>query len=219
VTLSINPATYVITVPQADLLPVSGSLYELDVDAFRLALKDWEDSELGMAMPDTHSHATQRTLSGETYARQVEILAPYTVTFEEVGPPYRVKCVGANHNISDVQNLNNVSLIIGNSAGLIAVATGAGPSAPDIAAAVWDEPVAAHVAAGSFGELEGGNMQLTIEQVTMLREMYKLLGLDPAFQAKHGKTYIRVPADGSLIDIQMTEAGSGASKTVTKQRL
>ena len=122
--ISINWLTRVITVPQADLTLISGTRYRLDVDAFRLALKDIEDSDEGMAMPDTHSHATQRTLSGVTYARQLEIINGYTVTFEDVGTPYRVECVGANHNIADVQNTNNVSLVIGNSAGLIVVETG-----------------------------------------------------------------------------------------------
>lgn len=122
--LSINWLTRVITVPQADLTLIAGTRYRLDVDAFRLALKDLEDSEEGMSMPDTHSHATQRTLSGVTYARQLEIINGYTVTFQDVGTPYRVECVGANHNIADVQNTNNVSLVIGNSAGLIVVETG-----------------------------------------------------------------------------------------------
>lgn len=217
--ISIDPATFVITIPQADLVHVSGSLYELDVDWFRLQLKEWEDSEVGVVMPDTHRHNTTVTLSGVTYARSVEVLSPYTVTFEAVGPPYRVRCVGANHNISDVQNLNNVSLIIGNSAGLIEVATGAGPTAAEVADAVWDEAAAAHVAPGSFGEIQAGVISLTVEQITMLREMYKLLGLDPLWQAVIDKYNIRVPADGSAIHIQMTHAGSGDAKTVTKRRL
>lgn len=122
--ISINWATRVITVPQADLTLIAGTRYRLDVDAFRMALKDIEDSEEGMGMPDTHAHATQRTLSGVTYARQFEIINGYTVTFQDVGTPYRVECVGANHNIADVQNTNNVSLVVGNSAGLIVVETG-----------------------------------------------------------------------------------------------
>jgi hypothetical protein len=51
--ISINWATKVITVPQADLALVAPGLYELDVDTFRLALKDIEDSEAGMAFPAT----------------------------------------------------------------------------------------------------------------------------------------------------------------------
>jgi hypothetical protein len=131
VAISINWATRVITVPQADLTLISGTRYRLDVDAFRLALKDLEDSEDGMSMPDTHSHATQRTLSGVTYARQLEIINGYTVTFQDVGTPYRVECVGANHNIADVQVTNNVSLVIGNSAGLIVVETGVSGLTPE----------------------------------------------------------------------------------------
>lgn len=217
--ISVDLTTFTIQIPQADLAFVGGSLYELDVNAFRLQLKDWEDGEIGMAQPVTHRHNTTLALSGTTYARSVEILAPYSITFEQLGPPYRVRCVGANHNISDVQNLNGVSLIIGNSAGLIEVATGAGPSAADIADAVWDEPVAAHAAAGSFGELQAGVVTLTVEQVTMLREMYRMLGLDALWQAVVDKYNIRVPADGSAIHIQLLHAGSGDAKTITKQRL
>lgn len=213
--ISIDPATFVITILQSDLVHVSGSLYELDVDWFRLQLKDWEDSEVGVVMPDTHRHNTTVTLSGVTYARSVEVLSPYTVTFEAVGPPYRVRCVGANHNISDVQNLNNVSLIIGNSAGLIEVATGAGPSAADVADAVWDEAAGAHVAAGSFGELQAGVASLTAQQIALVRDMHRLLGLEVGLIVEHGELYIRAPANGSLINIQLTRAGG----TVTKQRL
>jgi hypothetical protein len=115
--ITINWSTKVISVPQADLTLVSGSIYELDVDWFRLQLKDIEDSEEGMGFPDTHRHNTAVTLSGVTYARTFEIINGYTVTFENGN--YTVQCVGANHNIADVKNVNSVSLIIGNSAGLI----------------------------------------------------------------------------------------------------
>lgn len=126
--ISINWTTKVITIPQADLTLVSAGLYELDVDVLRLALKNIEDGEEGIAFPDTHRHNTAVTLSGVTYARTFEIINGYTVTFEDVGTPYTVRCVGANHNIADVKNVNQVSLIIGNSAGLIVVASGSGLS-------------------------------------------------------------------------------------------
>lgn len=122
--ISINWATKVITVPQADLALVSPGLYELDVDAFRLALKDIEDSEAGMAFPSTHRHNTQVVLSGVTYARTFEVINGFTITFEDVGTPYTVRCAGANHNIADVKTVNQVSLIVGNSAGLQVVETG-----------------------------------------------------------------------------------------------
>ena len=134
--ISINWPTGVITIPQADLTHLSGANYELDVDWFRLQLKDLEDSEEGAVWPDTHKHSTAVSLSGVTYARQIEILDPYTITFQDVGTPYTVACVGANHNIADKKNVNQVSLIVGNSAGLIMVST-SGASPVDIADAVW----------------------------------------------------------------------------------
>lgn len=126
--ITIDWGTKVIHIPQSYLTPVSGSLYELDVDQLRRDLKDLEDSEEGMPFPDTHRHNTEVTLGGVTYARTVEIINGYTVTFEDVGTPYRVRCVGANHNLSDVMNLNNVSLIVGNAAGLIVKSVGSGLS-------------------------------------------------------------------------------------------
>jgi hypothetical protein len=127
--ISVHWPTGVITVRQADLNPLGGLLFQLDVNAFRLALKDLEDSEEGQVWPTTHNHNTELTLSGVTYARSFEIINGYTVEFEN--GMYSVACVGANHNIADVKVMNSVSLIIGNSAGLIAVA-GAGSTAGEI---------------------------------------------------------------------------------------
>lgn len=123
--VTINWLTRVILVPQSFLTLVSGVLYELDVDELRLALKEIEDSEEGLPFPDTHRHNTEVTLSGVTYARTFEIINGYTVEFED--GQYTVRCVGANHNLGDVKVANQVSLIIGNAAGLIVreVAVGA----------------------------------------------------------------------------------------------
>jgi hypothetical protein len=105
------------------------ALYELDVNALRLALKDIEDSE-GMPYPDTHRHNSEVTISGVTYARTFEIINGYTVLFDvSTYDHYSVRFVGANHNIADVRRPNTVSLIIGNSAGLITVSSGSGLSA------------------------------------------------------------------------------------------
>jgi len=122
---TINWVTKVITIPQSFLTFISGSLYELDVNELRLVLKDIEDDE-GIPFPDTHRHNTQVLLSGVTYARTFEIINGYTVTFENGN--YSVRCVGANHNLADVKNVNYVSLIVGNSAGLITVSSGSGLS-------------------------------------------------------------------------------------------
>jgi hypothetical protein len=106
-------------VPKADLplLQASPEVRELDVDWFRLELKDLEDDAEGMPFPDTHRHFTEVTLAGLTYARIVEIINGYTVEFEN--GTYTVNCTGANHNLSDVKVANSVSLIVNNAAGLI----------------------------------------------------------------------------------------------------
>lgn len=129
--ISVNWVSKVISIPQADLTFVSGSLYELDVNTFRLALKNLEDDEAGMPYPITHNHNAPVTVGGVTLARVVEIRSPYTVTFEDVGTPYSVRAVGANHNLGDVKNVNQVSLIVGNSGGLIQIASGSGLSSEE----------------------------------------------------------------------------------------
>ena len=137
--ISINPMTYVIYVPQADLTHISGVYYELDLNDFRQWLKDLEDDpDYGMWMPKTHDHNTEVTLSGITYARIIEILDPYTVEFED--GQYVVNCTGANHNLADVKVPNQVSLIVNNAAGLIVYASGSGVTQQDkldIADEVW----------------------------------------------------------------------------------
>lgn len=115
--LSINWATLVIFVPQADLNFIGGDVWGLDVNAFRLELKDIEDSIIGMAFLDTHRHNTEVLLSGVTFARIFEIINGYTVEFEDGN--YSVSASGANHNIADVKVVNQVSLIVNNAAGLI----------------------------------------------------------------------------------------------------
>ena len=119
--LSINWATRVITVPQADLTLITGTLYELDTDAFRLELKAIEASSDGMSFEDTHIHNTEVTVAGTTFARTIEIINGYSVEFED--GQYSVRLVNSNNNIFDVENgilvQNQVQVIPNNSAGLI----------------------------------------------------------------------------------------------------
>ncbi|MCK5017710.1 MAG: hypothetical protein KAS32_11665 [Candidatus Peribacteraceae bacterium] len=117
--ITINWGTKVITVPKADMTLVQSTpveIYELDLDAFRLVLKDIEDSEEGMVFPDIHNHNTEVTIGSITLARVVEILNGYTITFED--GQYAVDLVGANSNVMDVINANQVSVRANNSAGL-----------------------------------------------------------------------------------------------------
>lgn len=132
--ISVNAATRIITVPLADLTLVTaasgsfGAVYSYNVDAYRLELRDWEDSVDGMGAPSTHNHNTEVTLAGVTYARVFEQVNGYTTTFELDTPAQQVSLFGANHNIGDVQNVNGVGLIINNSAGLQTVTQGSGLS-------------------------------------------------------------------------------------------
>ncbi len=126
--ISVNWGTKVISVPQSFLTFVSGTLYALDTDVFRLALKDLEDDSPGMPFLDTHSHNTEVTIAGVTYAQTIEIINGYTVTFED--GQYAVRLDGSNNNIFDegIINRNQVSVIPTNSAGLQIVNQGSGLS-------------------------------------------------------------------------------------------
>jgi hypothetical protein len=114
--------TNIIDIAQSDLTLVSGALYELDTDAFRKSLKALEDDVEGMPFPNTHTHNTEITLFGVTFARTIEILSPYTVRFENGS--YSVRLAGSNNNIGDVGGgilvQNTVQVITQNSAGLTA---------------------------------------------------------------------------------------------------
>lgn len=124
--------TFIINVPKADLTLVSGTLYDLDTEVFRQALKDLEDDEAGIAFPDTHNRNAPVTVAGITYAQTLEVLSPYSVQFED--GTYTVRLIGSNNNIFDVENgilvQNTVSVIPTNSAGLIISVQGSGLSTP-----------------------------------------------------------------------------------------
>lgn len=139
--ISVDWDDRIILVPQSYLTPLGGGVYELDVSQFRLDLKDLEDDEIGMIFPDTHRHNTEVSLAGLILARVVEIINGYTVTFED--GQYAVNIVGANSNIADVTNVNQVSVRSFNSAGLQVVTSGSGVTEQDkldIAALVLQDP-------------------------------------------------------------------------------
>lgn len=141
--VSINWPTGVISVPQADLTLVSGTIYSMDTDQFRLDLKALEASVDGMGFLKTHIHNTEVTVAGTTFARALEILLPYSVEFED--GQYTVILQGSNNNIFDVASgilvQNQVQIISTNSAGLISTVSGSGVTAQDkidIVTGVWN---------------------------------------------------------------------------------
>jgi len=152
--ISIDPLTFVILVPKSDMTLVQSSpteIRELDLDWFRLALKAYEAAEYGIYLQKTHNHNTEVTLGSLTFARVIEILPPYTVTFED--GQYAVNLVNANSNVSDKTNVNQVSVRSANSAGLVAAtSTVTTEDVNAIADAVWDELISSHTIAGSAGK-------------------------------------------------------------------
>jgi len=147
--ISIDPLTFIISVPQADLDLVSGTIYEMDTDAFRLELKAWEANgnglDGGQTFLKTHVHNTEVTVAGTTFARALEILPPYSVEFED--GQYTVILQGSNNNIFDVAGgilvQNQVQIISTNSAGLT--------SSPEIQYASYAGGVTIDMVAGESG--------------------------------------------------------------------
>lgn len=158
--VSVDWATKIITILQSDLTFVSGNLYELDTDWFRLQLKSLEDDSEGIVFERTHKHNTEVTVVGVTYARFIEIINGYSITFENGS--YAVRLSGSNNNIFDAENsilnLNNVQVIAQNAAGLIVSVQGSGVTEQDktdIINGVWDEQTSSHTDSGTFGEKVG----------------------------------------------------------------
>ena len=118
--ITIDWPSRVISIPRADmplvqLTPVE--VRQLDLNIFRLALKDLEDGEDGIVWLDTHVHVPPASVSGIELARQVILANGYTVTFED--GQYAVNLFGANTNLQDLVNVNQVSVRANNSAGLV----------------------------------------------------------------------------------------------------
>ena len=133
--LSIDHATLVITVPQADLVLVGGTFYRMNSETyFRKNIIELLDNEDHIVLEDAILHNTEVTISGVTYARFIELINGYTVTFTP-DSAWTVEIIGSNNNLHDVDagilNQNNVQVIPTNSAGLIVVASGSGLSAAE----------------------------------------------------------------------------------------
>jgi len=117
--MNIDWITKIITIDKVDMVQIQSTpteIWQLDIPAFRLFLKDREDDNDGIQYPDTHSHNTTVEVSGAVLARVVEMINGYTITFED--GQYAVNLVGANSNLGDVVNVNQVSIRTANSAGL-----------------------------------------------------------------------------------------------------
>jgi hypothetical protein len=129
--LTIDPASKVISIPQADLNFVSGTLWELDSDAFRQLVMTDLASQEHIWMEDAYLHNGEVTVAGETFARTLEFINGYVISLEDTGSPYSVSIVGSNNNIFDIENgimdpTPLVTVLSNNSAGLIVGSGGGG---------------------------------------------------------------------------------------------
>ena len=188
--ITIDYLTRIISIEKEDMSIVQDSppapfqIYELDINDFRLTLKNIEDNPGGVPFVDTHNHNTIVTVGGVTLARVVEIINGYTVTFENGS--YAANLIGGNSNIGDVLNLNSVSVRASNSAGLVelnlanvvwneltanhltAGTTGKALSDAGSAGNPWSSPITGNTTAGTFGELVGKKL-LTIAKFLGLK--------------------------------------------------
>ena len=124
--LTFNTATYTI----------ESTASITDLPAFHAELRDWEDSEQGAIHPVTHSWKAL-DLGGGGFFYQADLLSPWVLKFPNAG----------NYTISG--NLNATVVPVAGvyverktSAAYITTAVGgSGPSASDIAAAVWQRAI------------------------------------------------------------------------------
>lgn len=128
--ISIDPATKVITVPQADCTFVSGTFYRLPSETkFRFDVNALMDDEDRIWLQPPISHNTEVTVAGVTYARFIEIINGFSITFTP-DTPWTVEITESNNNLHDVAagilNQNQVQVITTNAAGLISVSSGSG---------------------------------------------------------------------------------------------
>jgi len=118
--LSVDFVNKIIYPDRAEMVQVQTTpiaIYQMDLDKLHLDLRDREDDEDGMWGLKTHDYKGPTTLSGVTYARLIEIVNDYTVTFLP-DAAWVVQIVGGNSNVGDRVNPNNVSVQVANSAGL-----------------------------------------------------------------------------------------------------
>ena len=121
--LVVDPATREITVQQADLTHVSGTLYKMDTENFfRAELMALMDDEDYIWMPDPFTHNTEVIIAGVTYARGISIVNNYTIRFLP-NSQWSAILEGSNNDIWDVESgilaQNQVQVIPTNAAGLI----------------------------------------------------------------------------------------------------
>lgn len=142
---SVNWITKVVSIPTADLVPVVGTRYRLEMASFLSEIRRLEaDPAQGLWADQILAHTNATTLAGVTFAPLDEVINGYTVQF--TGAATRVDLAGSNNNLVDVLISTGVAVVPSNSAGLQIVATsGNAYSLLEISESVW-----AHLSAQSL---------------------------------------------------------------------
>jgi hypothetical protein len=120
VTISIDWENKIINVPRLDMVLLQSTpseIRQLDINSFRLVLRDLEDSIEGMVYQETHTHNPPVDIGSISIARVVSIINDYTITFED--GQYAVEVTNGNSNIGESVNVNQVSVRTNNSGGLV----------------------------------------------------------------------------------------------------
>ncbi len=122
-----------ITVPRDDLTLVQSAgpdtlaVYELDLDEFHQEVRRLEASVAGVPNPTIVDYTPPASVdSATTLASVVRVIHDYRVEFDDSPGRYQVRLIGGNSNIHDTPVLvpNGVSVVPGNSAGLVSAAEG-----------------------------------------------------------------------------------------------
>ncbi len=113
----VNYTTGVIYIPQSDLIYLEPGKYKLDLNTFRKKCRDLEDDFVGgLSYPVMVEYNTAVDTGDVILARVVLLINGYTVTFED--GQYAVLFDGANTNVHNFTNVNQVSIRPNNSTGL-----------------------------------------------------------------------------------------------------
>lgn len=118
--ISIDWENKIISIPKNDLTLIQSSpteVRELSLVTLFGWLRDAEMSDTGMLYPFILEYTKPASIGGITLAPVVKITNGYTITFED--GQYAVNLVGANSNLADNANVNQVSVRTSNSAGLV----------------------------------------------------------------------------------------------------
>lgn len=157
-----------ITVPQSDLVLLSGTLYEHDTQSFWEEIKALEASEEGIVFDDLQFRSPPVTVAGTIFAPVVALSGRAKVRYEDPASFYSVRLVGTNNDIwSEGDGVfiphSNVAVAPTNSAGLVIAETGTSGLTPAESQALLDIADDVAAARAEVFALSNTNASLVVE--------------------------------------------------------